>query len=79
MGAVSKERLADATKRLIEQGELVRIFSRHDALTWGAQWRAHAQKMENLYELARIQADMSDALLSDALAELERLRAACNN
>ncbi len=38
------------------------------------QWIAHANKMEYLYELAAIQRDMSQLLLADALAELERLR-----
>lgn len=37
-------------------------------------WQAYGEKMENLYELAQIRADMSEALLADALKELERVR-----
>ena len=55
-------------------GEVVELRTFRPALTWGDEWRAHAEKMEMLYELAGIQRDMAEALLRDALAECERLR-----
>ena len=55
-------------------GNVIPIATRWDALRWGDAWKRQAERMEMLYELAGIQRDMSQALLKDALAELERLR-----
>lgn len=71
---VPQERLKDARDRMVASGDLVRIVDRHDALRWGERWQRQVEKMESLYELAAIQRDMSEALLKDALAEVERLR-----
>lgn len=54
--------------------EVIAIRSRSDALNYGDAWRRYAQRMEMLYELAAIRADMSEALLRDAQAELKRAR-----
>ncbi len=55
-------------------GNVIPIRSRFDAVRWGDQWQAHAEKMEMLRDLAQVRADMSEALLADALAELERVK-----
>lgn len=64
---VPPERLKAARAKAIEQGEMLRINTRWQALSYGDQWQAYAVRME-------MQRDMSEALLADALAECERLR-----
>lgn len=56
--------------------EVIALRTRYDAVRWGDAWARHAERLDALYELACIRADMSEALLQDALAELERLRTA---
>ena len=56
------------------KAEVIPIRSRADALKLSDEWERYALRMEMLYELASIQRDMSQALLADALAELERVR-----
>ena len=56
------------------KAEVIPIRSVAGAIRWGDQWERYARRMEMLYELASIQRDMSQALLADALAELERVR-----
>ena len=56
------------------KAEVIPIRSRADAVKWGDQWQSHAEKMDALYQLASVRAAMSEALLADALAELERVR-----
>lgn len=65
-------------------GQVVKIAPEHSGwnlLRTQRQWQQHAdawqaygEQMESLCELAQIRADMSEALLADALAELERVR-----
>ena len=54
--------------------EVIALRTRYDAVRWGDAWARHAERMDALYDLACIRADMSEALLKDALAELERVR-----
>lgn len=54
--------------------EVIPIRSRADALSWGEKWQRYAERMEMLAELAQVRADMSEALLKDAMAELARIK-----
>lgn len=55
-------------------GSVVRISSRWSAEEWGMAWRRYAWRMEAIAELAQVRAEMSEALLADALAELKRVK-----
>ena len=57
-------------------GIVVELRSVAQAVSLLDQWRDKAEQMEALYALASIRAEMSELLLADALAELERLRTA---
>ena len=55
-------------------GEVVELRSTAQAVSLLDRWIKHAERMEALYQLASIRADMSAELLADALAEVERLK-----
>ena len=55
-------------------GQVIELRSVAQAVSLLDQWQAHAERMEALHALASIRAEMSELLLADALAELERLR-----
>ena len=58
--------------------EVVELRSVEGAVSLLDKWIAHAEKLEALYALACVRADMSAALLADALAELERVNGGRN-
>ena len=55
-------------------GELIELRTVPGAVSLLDQWQEKAERMESLYELACIRADMSAALVESYAAEVERLR-----
>ena len=55
-------------------GELIALHTRSEALTYGDQWREYAERMEDLYALAKMRYTASEALLEAYRNEVERLR-----
>ena len=55
-------------------GTVIELRTVREAVSLLDQWKAHAERMDALYELACIRADMSAALVESYAAEVERLR-----
>ena len=55
-------------------GEVIELRTVREAVSLLDEWRSHAEKMDALYQLACIRADMSEALVKAYAAEVERLR-----
>lgn len=69
-----EQRAALVRAYLASQEPMITISTLPQAMALLDQWQAHAERMEALHALATIRAEMSAALLADALAELERVR-----
>lgn len=55
-------------------GNVIPIRTRYEAVRWGVEWERYAERMDALYALACIRADMAEALVESYAAEVERLR-----